>query len=339
MEATKHRRFFAVLLGVTILAGLIWTNNVSVTIKALSDWERYSKRPETLTGWLSIFDPFCVDLSTMATFIPFLGFLLIARGLRQIYQYEEKEEPERDQDPRMPRYFPFVSRGYASTMITLGLIGTIWGLILIGYGAPEKLTIERLILCMYTALWSTLIALIWVFLCVPLAKRLICGSRPETVAALSAIRANLAGFSAELVKARQELSQIKEQLGLEALPAAKTYMEGCNQTIEEIKIFLKDNKKAQEDLLSEASAQREATRDFQAELTKLLRLHQVSQKGHQTQFEQMLTGHREWQKEQQGLFLEIRQEERTKRQAAEEKARRLNEAIKELANRFRDIAE
>ncbi len=58
-------------------------------------------------------------------------------------------------------YFPFF-KSYNTTMVVLGIIGTIWGLIMIGY--YKNVDMAKLVLCLRTALFSSLVAFIWVYL-------------------------------------------------------------------------------------------------------------------------------------------------------------------------------
>lgn len=143
-----------VFTGFTILAGLAWLNNVMVAIQ----WNPKDAPSKIYHGPISLLDWSAVDFSTVTTFVPFLGFLLIAVGFFSIAKAKR--------NTNVSEYFPFLFKPYNSVTVSLGLIGTVWGLIMIGYYEPEKIQMAQLILCLRTALYSTLIALIWVFIIV-----------------------------------------------------------------------------------------------------------------------------------------------------------------------------
>jgi len=121
----------------------------------------------TALDWTGIkfskfFDEVSVDFSTATTFIPFFGLLLITVGFKKIINAKEGEQ--------FPDYFPFF-RSFNAAVIALGLIGTVWGLIMIGYGNLENFDLARLTNALHTSLFSTLIALVWVFILVnPVSK-------------------------------------------------------------------------------------------------------------------------------------------------------------------------
>lgn len=133
----------------TILAGLAWINNITVA----RQWDPEKGFEATPKGWFSWLDRTAVDYSTAATFIPFFGMLFVTAGLFRISA--SGREPS--------QYFPFF-RPYNSITVAMGLIGTVWGLIMIGYYDPNTIQMSDLILCMQTALYSTLVALVWVFI-------------------------------------------------------------------------------------------------------------------------------------------------------------------------------
>jgi len=96
-------------------------------------------------GFLSI------DFSTVTTFIPFLGFLCIALGFYRIWKNQDFGDD-----------FPFF-RSHDSIVMALGLIGTLWGMIMIGFYPEDQIQISALMYCFFTALFSSLCAAIWVF--------------------------------------------------------------------------------------------------------------------------------------------------------------------------------
>ena len=68
------------------------------------------------------------------------------------------------EDPGCP-FFP----GYDRFNLALGLLGTIWGIILVGYYPAEQITIAALMRCLHTAMFSTLVAVAWVMVLMPAA--------------------------------------------------------------------------------------------------------------------------------------------------------------------------
>ena len=96
-------------------------------------------------GFLSI------DFSTVTTFIPFFGFLLIASGFFRIWKNKDFGDE-----------FPFF-KSHDSIVMALGLIGTLWGMIMIGFYPEDQIQISALMYCFFTALFSSLCAAIWVF--------------------------------------------------------------------------------------------------------------------------------------------------------------------------------
>ena len=59
--------------------------------------------------------------------------------------------------------FPFF-RGSDQLNVALGLFGTLWGIIVIGYFDLDSVTMADLMQCLHTALFSTLMAVVWGFL-------------------------------------------------------------------------------------------------------------------------------------------------------------------------------
>lgn len=146
-----------VLIGMALLA---WINNITVSLQW--DPSQIGKEYEGLFPWL---DWAAVDFSTASTSIPLLGLVLIAVGVVRIC---------RPHEGKAPRCFPFF-REYNEFTIAGGLIGTVIGLIMVGYYQQKQIELEDLMICMRTALYSTLVALVWVFLVViwvqPLMRR------------------------------------------------------------------------------------------------------------------------------------------------------------------------
>lgn len=155
----------------TLLSGLAFINNVIVLIrwridfvKAAGDANKISSNIGGPIPWL---DWSAVDYSCVSTFIPFLGFLLFTLAILRILRGRRMDITT----------FPFF-KFYDQMNVSLGLVGTLWGIIMIGYYDMETVTMASLMLCLHTALFSTLVAVVWVFLIVhpilnPIADKLL----------------------------------------------------------------------------------------------------------------------------------------------------------------------
>ncbi len=143
----------------TAVAGLAFVNNVSVVVrwwKAFRDADGNSALlPSTCSGVLPAFDWACVDYSCVTTFVPFLGLLLLTAGLFRIARGRARAPDD--------EAFPFFP-AYDQLNISLGLVGTLWGIIVIGYYDMSSVSMSDLMMCLHTALFSTLMAVVWVFL-------------------------------------------------------------------------------------------------------------------------------------------------------------------------------
>lgn len=138
----------------SVLFGILWLNNL---VSALRYHQLLLSGADNLAvsalapGFWPALDWTAVDVSTITTFIPFFGFVLILHGLFRIRHDEE---------------WPYFN-GYQRLNIALGLIGTIWGIILVGYYPPDQISIASLMRCLHTAMFSTLAAVLWVMVIIP----------------------------------------------------------------------------------------------------------------------------------------------------------------------------
>ncbi len=160
----NKRRFTLAFVGIsalaTFLSFLAWLNNCVVlwkwAVKFITMTESKTSESTQIAGgcfkWL---DWSAVDLSAVTTFIPFFGFAFITLGFWRIY----KNTAQIDDD------FPFF-RAYDRINVSLGLIGTLFGIIIIGFYDMDKVTMGDLMMCLHTALFSTLIAVAWIFIIV-----------------------------------------------------------------------------------------------------------------------------------------------------------------------------
>lgn len=153
-----------VSIGLAVFFGLAWFDNLCLAVKWYSEVVKGDifLRPEVregaladlgvLRGPLPFLDWMSVDLSTITTFIPFFGFLLVSLGFRKVYRKEAVSDD-----------FPFF-KSYERLTIALGLIGTLWGIIMIGYYPQNAIRMSNLVTCLHTALFSTMVSVIWVFI-------------------------------------------------------------------------------------------------------------------------------------------------------------------------------
>ncbi len=153
----KLKLLFAISLLATAFFVLAFANNVvaicrwwSAFLDAGGDSSAvYAKMP----GFIPWLDWSAVDYSAVTTFIPALGCLCIARSLALMLRGRRLSAAD----------FPFF-RGSDQLNVALGLFGTLWGIIVIGYFNLESVTMADLMQCLHTALFSTLTAVVWVFL-------------------------------------------------------------------------------------------------------------------------------------------------------------------------------
>ena len=142
----------------TLAAGMLFLNNAVYIVRwwmafhtTQGDAARLAEAG--VCGLWPVLDWSAVDQSAATTFIPFFGFFLAWRGLVRAARGQETDE-------NCFPYFP----AYDSLNIALGLIGTLWGIILIGYYQMDTVAMGDLMQCLHTALFSTLMAVIWVYL-------------------------------------------------------------------------------------------------------------------------------------------------------------------------------
>lgn len=144
----------------TLFSSLLWINNVA---SAASSYRRLFAPDSELTldehlsGFIPALDWATLDISTISTFVPFFGFLCIAIGLHKLLLRGKVAFGES---------FPFFA-SYDRINVSLGLIGTVWGIILIGFYQAEDINVATLMMCLHTALFSTLVAVVWVSILIP----------------------------------------------------------------------------------------------------------------------------------------------------------------------------
>lgn len=142
----------AFLAALAVFAGLCFADNVSVIVRW---WRCFLAGGDTaaVRGVLPALDWACVDHSAATTFIPLLGSASAALALWRASRGRSVN----------PGTFPFFA-GSDRLFIALGLFGTLWGIIVIGYHDLESVTMADLMHCLHTALLSTLMAVVWVYI-------------------------------------------------------------------------------------------------------------------------------------------------------------------------------
>ena len=141
----------------TAVAALAFVNNLAVIVRW---WMAFiqvggdsSQMPARCPGVIPGFDWSAVDYSAVSTFIPLLGCICVVRGLVSIARGRVQSA---DAFPFFPSADQF--------NVALGLFGTLWGIIVIGYFRLDKVSMGDLMHCLHTALFSTLVAVVWVFM-------------------------------------------------------------------------------------------------------------------------------------------------------------------------------
>lgn len=153
----KVSLLFVLSLLATAFFALAFANNIASVIHwwqgFLASGGDSSRFAAKAPGFIASLDWSAVDNSAVTTFIPLVGFICITRGLWRILRGRRSRAG----------CFPFF-RGSDQLFVALGLFGTLWGIILIGYFKLDSVTMADLMMCLHTALFSTLAAVVWVFL-------------------------------------------------------------------------------------------------------------------------------------------------------------------------------
>ncbi|MBQ3807931.1 MAG: hypothetical protein II840_08230 [Kiritimatiellae bacterium] len=139
--------FFVLAFANNVVAIFNWWSSF---IAAGGDSSVFAAKASGLLPWL---DWAVVDYSAVTTFIPMLGFLCMTLSLFRMVRGRRARVGD----------FPFF-RGSDQLNVALGLLGTLWGIIVIGYFKLDTVTMADLMQCLHTALFSTLAAVVWVFL-------------------------------------------------------------------------------------------------------------------------------------------------------------------------------
>lgn len=153
----KIKSLFGISALLAVFTTLAFANNVA----AVFNWWRAflaaggdsANVPARAPGFIAALDWTVVDYSAVTTLIPAIGFVATTVALGRMLAGRRMRAGD----------FPFF-KGSDQLNVALGLFGTLWGIIVIGYFRLDTVTMADLMQCLHTALFSTLTAVVWVFL-------------------------------------------------------------------------------------------------------------------------------------------------------------------------------
>ena len=153
----RKKTLLIVCAAVTVFCALAFVNNVAAIVQWWTAFLAAGGDSASVAAKMPGFIPWlawsAVDYSAVTTFIPMLGFLCMTVSLLRMLAGRRARAGD----------FPFF-RGSDQLNVALGLFGTLWGIIVIGYFRLDTVTMADLMQCLHTALFSTLMAVVWVFL-------------------------------------------------------------------------------------------------------------------------------------------------------------------------------
>lgn len=148
---------FTVSSALFLFSAAALANNISVVVRwwkvFLAAGGDSSSVSAGVSGFIPWLDWAAVDHSAVTTFIPALGFLCMSISSLKLLRGKRLRIDE----------FPFF-HGCEQLNVALGLFGTLWGIIVIGYFKLDTVQMADLMQCLHTALFSTLMAVVWVFM-------------------------------------------------------------------------------------------------------------------------------------------------------------------------------
>ena len=154
---TVIKALFAASFALALVALLAFVNNVVALVRwwtaFLAAGGDTTDVPAHVPGCFAWLDWSAVDYSAVTTFIPLLGFTCMAVAAGRMLRGRRMAAGD----------FPFF-RGSDQLNVALGLFGTLWGIIVIGYFKLDTVQMADLMQCLHTALYSTLMAVVWVFM-------------------------------------------------------------------------------------------------------------------------------------------------------------------------------
>lgn len=139
-----------------VFAALAFLNNLAAVVnwwRAFAAAGGNSAEMAPVSGFIRWLDWSAVDYSAVTTFIPALGFFCTSLALVRLITRKRVSAQN----------FPFF-KGSDQLNVALGLFGTLWGIIVIGYFDLKTVSMGDLMMCLHTALFSTLMAVVWVFM-------------------------------------------------------------------------------------------------------------------------------------------------------------------------------
>ena len=148
---------FLISLALTGFSALAFANNVVAVVNWWRTFLASGGDTAALAAAAGGFAPWLdwsvVDYSAVTTLIPLIGFASLTVATLRLLRGR----------PIRAESFPFFP-GSDQLHIALGLFGTLWGIIVIGYFKLDQVTMSDLMQCLHTALFSTLMAVVWVFM-------------------------------------------------------------------------------------------------------------------------------------------------------------------------------
>ena len=153
------KKLYALLcasLALFAFAALAFVNNLAAVVnwwRAFAAAGGNSAEMAEVAGFIKWLNWSAVDYSAVTTFIPALGFCCTSLALMKLIAKKRVGAQN----------FPFF-KGSDQLNVALGLFGTLWGIIVIGYFDLKTVSMGDLMMCLHTALFSTLMAVVWVFM-------------------------------------------------------------------------------------------------------------------------------------------------------------------------------
>ena len=153
------KKLYALLcasLALFAFAALAFVNNLAAVVnwwRAFAAAGGNSAEMAEVSGFIKWLNWSAVDYSAVTTFIPALGFCCTSLALMKLIAKKRVSAEN----------FPFF-KGSDQLNVALGLFGTLWGIIVIGYFDLKTVSMGDLMMCLHTALFSTLMAVVWVFM-------------------------------------------------------------------------------------------------------------------------------------------------------------------------------
>ena len=142
-----------VFAALAFFAGLVWINNISVLVQwIIVQWRSPEPVNFQSNGIIPLLGVLCKDLSTISTLIPFYTFFFFARGYHRMLKGETL---------RTSKDFPLFDHYITITGI-LGLIGTVFGIIIVTLYSPARDSVDDMSSGIGTALWSTEVAFVFI---------------------------------------------------------------------------------------------------------------------------------------------------------------------------------